>query len=308
MTKGKPGVMRTPEGEIALLRDRNKPVYTWEDNLVIFELIERYPEAHSMYKTILMDANMGLVISIAKSSKYQGRGLGTNDLVHAGLLGLARAIDGFDWRRGYRFGTYAADPIKQAISRACTSQGFNNGTHRVPEHSVAFGNLVVYESIKLRKQLGRAPTDDEVAVTLRHPKKKFKKEPARRRVLEARLQQNVRTLRLDGQLDDDDGRKVADVIADARIMPVDQHLAAHELIERCLASFGPSQKRERDVFIRRLGIGQSIETNKDIGPSWGISRARVQQIEKQVIDRLCKLHMVTLDDIREAVAVLYPGH
>lgn len=310
MAKGKPGVTRTPSGEIALLRDRNKPIYTWEDMLVIFELIERYPEARSMYETILMDANIGLVVSIAKGNKYQNRGLGTNDLVHAGLIGLARAIKGFEWRRGHRFATYAIEPIRQAITRECSSKGFNGGTHHIPEGGQAFGNLVIYESVKLRKQLGRAPTDEEVAETLRHPKKPFKKEPARRRVLDARLRQSARTVPLNELLDpyDEHSGRAQDVIADDRIAPHEQLLAAHELIERCIASFTPSQARERDVFIRRLGIGQMIETNKKIGPSWKVSRARIEQLEKQAIDYVCRRFNVTPADIREAAAILYPGH
>lgn len=305
MAKGKPGVTRTPSGEVAMLREYNKPDYTHEDTIVIFQLMGDAPYARRMYETLLASANMGLVVHIAKERGFQRRGLTSGELMNAGVVGLMKAIEDFDWRRGNRFGTYAAYWIRQSINRACKGEAFEGRPMRVPASADTQSREIEYERNKLKKLLGREPLDEEIAEQFRDPsKKRHNKEQGRRRVLAARLRQKTRSVALNGPIDqhDEGSRKTQDHIADDRIVPHDLVLAARQLIDRCLASL--TNERSRELFHRHYGLGQDVENFSVIGKSWGLTRTRIQQLSKKIDERLAALYDVTPADIRQAIVVL----
>ena len=221
----------------------------------------------------LITANMGLVISVAK--KYMGRGVPFLDLIQEGNIGLIRATKRFDYRRGYKFATYATWWIRQAVTRAIMDQG---RTIRVPVHLNEQINKLLRVQHQLTQQLGREPSVEELAAALEVPEKKVAN----------MIQIKRRPLSLETPTDDDEESELGDFVKDQKVEPPDDaatHDLLRALISKVLQSF---PLREVRVLQLRYGLidGES-QTLEEVGRKMGVTRERVRQIEAQALSRLC---------------------
>jgi RNA polymerase primary sigma factor len=220
----------------------------------------------------LTDANLRLVVSVAR--RYSNRGVPLIDLIQEGNLGLLRAVEKFDWRRGFKFSTYATWWIRQAVSRAIADDA---RTIRIPVHLYDVVNRMARISSQLHQELGREPTDEEVGAAL---------EISAERVRE--LNQVIpHPVSLDGFVGDDQDTRLSDVVADDNAtnleFAAEQRLLA-EQIRDTLLTLTP---RERRVIERRFGLGDdSDETLTAIGREIGVTRERIRQIESTALRKL----------------------
>jgi RNA polymerase primary sigma factor len=273
--------MTTDSLQLFLNEAGRYPLLTAAEEVELAKQIERGNRAA---KDKMINSNLRLVVSIAK--KYQGHGLSLLDLIQEGIIGLIRAVEKFDWRRGYKFSTYATWWIRQAVQRGVANK---SRTIRIPVHIVEREQKIARAERELVLQLERMPTDEEVA------------RKAKLNVKHVRETRNAaRTVAsLDKTVGDDSDTKFGDLVAQssedvaAEVQVALDESALHHAINEL-------PEREQEVIRMRYGLDDEMEPKslEEIGRRMGITRERVRQIETQALSRLAE---------RREIAALSPA-
>ena len=260
--------------KIAILKSR-------EENATEEELAEIKEEIKNLQKDLdagdeakkrLAEANLRLVVSIAK--RYVGRGMLFLDLIQEGNLGLIKAVEKFDYRKGYKFSTYATWWIRQAITRAIADQA---RTIRIPVHMVETINKLIRVSRQLLQELGREPSPEEIAAEMNMPVERV------REILKI----SQEPVSLETPIGEEDDSNLGDFVADGNVVTPEGNVESVMLREHIDALLGDLKERERQVIILRFGLEDGHpRTLEEVGKAFNVTRERIRQIEAKALRKL----------------------
>ena len=260
--------------KIAILKSR-------EENATEEELAEIKEEIKNLQKDLdagdeakkrLAEANLRLVVSIAK--RYVGRGMLFLDLIQEGNLGLIKAVEKFDYRKGYKFSTYATWWIRQAITRAIADQA---RTIRIPVHMVETINKLIRVSRQLLQELGREPSPEEIAAEMNMPVERV------REILKI----SQEPVSLETPIGEEDDSNLGDFVADSNAVTPEGNVESVMLREHIDALLGDLKERERQVIVLRFGLEDGHpRTLEEVGKEFNVTRERIRQIEAKALRKL----------------------